>query len=388
MDGPGGPRRPGPIGGLRPRPQRDPLKVGRGTNPAGVEDEHPTHAHVDLPPADPAYRPPDLGARIDKLLHDDAKPHRTQTLFPYLFIRAVPGDHGARPLWEPIVCWESCDIHLMPAGAGPFDFTQTVLQPVAGETYRVFVHVWNLGRMAAYGARLRAWWVEPGFFRGTPGPQYQPQYIGGTWLDLGDRDSGEAHRVVEIPTPWTVVMNNEAHECLLAAVECASDPWDGVLDANGHRHVAQRNLNLVAGAASAAHLVAILGRGLPRTFRSLQISRADVSRASLLGARERGLAGKGDARGDDARQGYVPGPATPPLLELRRGARGGLQVVSGPDLKTMSVKELPALLAGALGVGGLTGAEVEKQLGGPALIRFAVTDAKGTSGGYSILFTA
>jgi hypothetical protein len=31
------------------------------------------------------------------------------------------------------------------------------LHPVAGQTYRIFVHVWNLGRFAAFGARLRAW---------------------------------------------------------------------------------------------------------------------------------------------------------------------------------------------------------------------------------------
>ena len=99
------------------------------------------------------------------------------------------------------MCWESCDIHLMPDVAGPFDFTQTVANPVAGSTYRVFVHVWNLGRLGAYAARLRAWWIEPGFFDGTANPLYTPHFIGGTYFDLGDRDTPLSHRQSRSPRP-------------------------------------------------------------------------------------------------------------------------------------------------------------------------------------------
>ena len=65
---------------------------------------------------------------LTRLGREDRPRHRTQTLFPYLFIRAVPGDRGKRPLWEPTPFWESCDIHLLPVEAAKFDFSKTVLQ--------------------------------------------------------------------------------------------------------------------------------------------------------------------------------------------------------------------------------------------------------------------
>src|SRR4051794_7767047 len=78
----------------------------RGTNPSGAEDEHPTSKHAELPTADPAYRQSDTNQKIDLRLREDKPRRRTQTLFPYLLIRAFPGDTGARrpPLWPPIVC--------------------------------------------------------------------------------------------------------------------------------------------------------------------------------------------------------------------------------------------------------------------------------------------
>src|SRR5437870_3430568 len=116
-----------------PRLDLDEDAKQRGTNQKGEEDEHVKNPHADLPPVDPNYRQSDTNKRIDYLLREDRPRHRTQTLFPYLFIRAVPGDRGGgRPLWPPTACWESCDIHLLPVGAGKFDFTKAVLQPVTG----------------------------------------------------------------------------------------------------------------------------------------------------------------------------------------------------------------------------------------------------------------
>src|SRR5262249_39823025 len=99
----------------------------RGTNQKGEEDEHVENSHAELPPVNDNYRQSDTNQRIDLWLREDKPRRRTQTLFPYLFIRAVPGDRGARPLWPPTIGWESCDIHLLPAGAGQFDFAKTVL---------------------------------------------------------------------------------------------------------------------------------------------------------------------------------------------------------------------------------------------------------------------
>jgi hypothetical protein len=388
-----------------PRLKPDADAEQRGTNPAGQDDEHPKNKHADLPPRDPNYQQSDTNQKIDQRLREDKPRRRTQTLFPYLLIRAFPGDRGARqpPLWPPTVCWESCDLHLLPAGGGSFDFGRTVLQPVAGQAYRVFVHAWNLGRFAAYGVRLRAWWVEPGFFNGTSDPRYQPHFIGGAYVDLGDRDSRESHRLVEIQPAWTVVMNNDAHECLMATIECAADPWDGVLDSNSHRHVAQRNLNLVAGATSLAPLVATLGRAMTKRQRQLVITSAAVGRTNFIGANERGLAKSVEAPGGWNNDGIVPGPDNRPVATVRAGVGGwrsyelsarrrlpmartrlGPGTLIGGSLE----KALPDLLQDKLGVPDLNGATVAAALspgGGASMLRFSATDRSGKSMGYSII---
>ena len=229
---------------------------------------------------------------------------------PFLFVRAVPGDlGGGRPIWPPVPCWESCDIHLLPSGAGGFDFSKTVLKPVAGQTYRVFVHVWNLGRFAAYGARLRAWWVEPGFFNGTKDPRYTPHFIGGTYFDLGDRDSGRSHQLIEVQPSWTVQMNQPAHECLIVAVDCATDPWDGSMDANRRRHVAQRNLNLVVGSDDLAPLVAQLG-AMFGAGQQLVVAASSVKAADLTGAARRDLSSQRDIPHGWDHSALAPGPRT------------------------------------------------------------------------------
>ena len=389
-----------------PRDQHDELTADedaaqRGTNEQGNEDTHTTDDHSELPKEDPNYRPHDTSARIEQMLREDKPRDRTQTLFPYLLIRAVPGDRGARPLWEPTVCWESCDIHLMPVGQ-PFDFTQTILKPVVGSTYTVFVHVWNLGRTAAYGARLRVWWIEPGFFNGTPDPRYQPHFIGGSYFDLGDRDSGESHRLIEVNAPWTVTGNLPAHECLMAAVECATDPWDGVLDSNGHRHVGQRNLDLVAGAQSLTPTLAALLSKFGKTDTRLTISHAGVGKAPLQGAFERGLSKSRESmKGWDHGGLTFEGSATPLAAVVRD--KGGLHFnalhktervgrppkpVRGTIIKTPLAKALPVLLERELGIADLTAASVLAALGSPTaprVLRVVVADSEHREAGYSIV---
>ena len=157
-----------------------------------------------MPRPNRRYRPSETAKRAQELLQSNKPKRRTQTLFPYLIIRTAPGDAGARPISPPAMPWECCDIHLIPAGIGAFDFGQTLLKPLPGETYRVFVHIWNLGRFSAYGARLRVWSVEPGFYRGQAGTTYHPKYIGGAYFNLDDRDGTNSHRLVELTRPWTV----------------------------------------------------------------------------------------------------------------------------------------------------------------------------------------
>jgi len=377
----------------------------RGTTQKDEEDAHTENPHRELPPVDPAFRPSDTGMRIDRLLREDKPRRRPQTLFPYLLVRAVPGDRGARPLWPPTVCWESCDIHLVPVNAGAFDFGKTVLQPVAGQTYRVFVHIWNLGRFAAFGGRLRVWWVEPGWFMGTSDPRYQPHFIGGAYFDLGDRDSQEAHRLVEVSPPWTAVMNNGGHECLIAAVECATDPWDGQMYANTHRHVAQRNVNLIAGAVSLTPLVSRLGGMMSKRETQLLITHSSISRTNFVGAHERGLARGREAPAGWDHSGLVFGNENRPIAAVRGvgdamrffdlthlgrvplpGARFGQGIAMPHGID----RELPVLLARTLGVRDLTGARIAAALtadGASRVLRFIVTDIQGRSMGYSVAAT-
>jgi hypothetical protein len=377
----------------------------RGATQKGGDDRNVKNPHVELPPFDSNFRPLDLGAKIESRLREDKPRRRTQTLFPYLFTRAVPGDRGARPgpLWPPTVCWESCDIHLMPAGAGAFDFTKTVLQPVAGQSYRVFVHVWNLGRFAAYGARLRAWWVEPGFFNGTTDPRYQPHFIGGAYFDLGDRDSAQSHRLIEVTTPWKVVMNNDAHECLITAVECATDPWDGVMDANTHRHVAQRNVNLVEGSASIVTVVGRLGSLMSKGDTLLLITHSSVGRTNFVGAHERGVSVSSEAAAGWNHSGLAFGNENRPIAAVRPG-RDRMQYFDLGHLGQLPLprsglgkgipvthgleRELPILLGKTLRMDDPSGASAAAALGGlgaASVIRFVTTDSAGKSMGYSVV---
>jgi hypothetical protein len=218
------------------------------------------------PKPDPSWVPDaavidTLKGRLHELGGDRPRPHREDVL-PYLLIRAyAPGDRAVRPTWPPIPCWLSPDIQLIEASwTGPFRADLAVGEPEAGRTYRVFVHVWNLGLLTAAGVHVRAWHTAPGFFGGQPG--VTPQLIGGTFVDLPPRTAAGAHQVVEVQPPWAIPTTLTGHECLLASAGCPTDPWAGSLDANGDRHVGQRNLTILAGSSSAAGLLGQLGEAL------------------------------------------------------------------------------------------------------------------------------
>ena len=61
-----------------------------------------------------------------------------------------------------------------------------------GVPYDVWVHVWNLGQFQATGVRVSARLQAPGM--------PDPQYLGGTTIDLGDRASDRAHAMVKAAT--------------------------------------------------------------------------------------------------------------------------------------------------------------------------------------------
>lgn len=196
----------------------------------------------------------------------ERRPHREDVL-PYLLIRATaPGDRGQRPLWPPTPSWLSPDILLMDAAnAGPFEPGHIVNSPQAGRSYRVFVHVWNLGLLPAIGVLVRAWHVRPGYFAADGlDESYTPEPIGAAFVDLTARTAPGAHALVELQTPWVIDAALTGHECLLASATCPADAWEGVLDANHDRHVGQRNLTVLGPGESLRTILEVLGAQVRR----------------------------------------------------------------------------------------------------------------------------
>jgi hypothetical protein len=160
-------------------------------------------------------------------------------------MRANAGDLGARPVAGPF--WESPDILLL-AGVDP---AQAPDQPPAlgqtasaGKPNTLYAHVWNFGRSSAPNVVVEFSWCDPRLGINPDGIHL----IGVTVISLGDRSSGQNHRIVKCPVAWFPTFVNGGHECLLVRVwDESSDglgapPWDAALN----RHVAQRNIHVVA----------------------------------------------------------------------------------------------------------------------------------------------
>lgn len=254
---------------------------------------------------DPSWEPdPDAAGPWRELIKEWGGEHRPsrEDVLPYLLIRAfAPGDRAARPIWPPTRSWLSPDILLIDdAWTGLFDPSRVVVSPTAGRSYRLFVHVWNLGLLPAVGVHVRAWYVAPGFFGGQPGA-YTPELIGGAFLDLAPRTAPGAHRLAEIMPAWPIPAHLTGHQCLLASVECPADRWSGVLDANADRHVGQRNLTILAGDADLApllgHLGDVLGNGelLEVTLEAKQRQMVTFG-VPIVGGQHLFVAGKWDER--------------------------------------------------------------------------------------------
>lgn len=178
-------------------------------------------------------------------------PRTKLAVCPILFIRANPGDFGARPVAG--VFWESPDIFIAPgiapaaAPAIPADLGG-VAQANADNT--VYAHVWNLGLGAAVGTLVEFYWFNPtlGFKEG------EQNLIGFKTVDLGPRGGAGSHMVVKCPNSWKATYLNGGHECLVVRVsQIPSDPlsvppWD----ASQNRHIGQRNIHVMTAAEAAA----------------------------------------------------------------------------------------------------------------------------------------
>jgi hypothetical protein len=384
----------------RARPRRLTKKqdaAERGKDPEGAVG---APVPPEFPPEDPGWEPdPHIVEPWIGLIREHGREHRPnrEDVLPYLLIRAfAPGDRARRPVWPPTPSWLSPDILLIDASwTGPFRADRVVANPTAGRTYRVFVHVWNLGLLAAAGVHVRAWHVDPGFFGGAPGV-YTPVLIGGAFVDLAPRTAPGAHQIVEMQPPWPIPSNLTGHECLLAAADCPADRWNGILDANADRHVGQRNLSILTGTMTLQPLLATLSAMVGEAgFLEVSLESADPRGTIRYGVPIRGGQHLFVATGRGERLLILPttqlvalfGEQPPDLSEAgtaarlfaRYGRRAGEVLESG---------SLDDALTWLLDAGDLEAATVARALGGEGrshTLHLAAFDRAGTpTGGYSV----
>ena len=188
---------------------------------------------------------------------------RQDGIWPYLIIRAFPGDYGVRsPALN--VFWESPDILVVNGIVTTLEGNTPTLHPVSEVPHTIFVRVWNLGRLPAIGVRLRVYWANPSFSFDDPSSPGYPHHIGAISLNLSDRYQPGSHTVVRLRIPWVPTFVNNGHECLLAKVDSFSDRTGPGFDANIDRHVGQRNLFLAAQQDDLTSLIDSLGLSLQK----------------------------------------------------------------------------------------------------------------------------
>lgn len=152
----------------------------------------------------------------------------------FVYIRTNPADDGTEPLPPNLPCWVSPDI--------------TIIQPggirggeaVAGQLNQVEVIVTNAGGLDAIDAYVEAFVADPS----TSFTPATATLVGGDYLSIPGYNTGT------IAFPWTPLSADVGHRCLLARVclllppDCYKDPT--VFDVVGDRHVAQRNISVIA----------------------------------------------------------------------------------------------------------------------------------------------
>jgi hypothetical protein len=154
---------------------------------------------------------------------------------PYLLIRYAVGDVGDRPVsYPPTVTWESPDVWVTnPQGV--------VDQPVAGQPNQVSAQVTNLGLQQSTNAAVSFWWVNPSLGQSPS----TANLIATTFATIPPMTS----QTVNCPQPWVPILENDGHECILAAAyDPVFDPdplLQTTLDPSTDRHIGQKNETLI-----------------------------------------------------------------------------------------------------------------------------------------------
>jgi hypothetical protein len=236
---------------------------------------------------------------------------RADLQLPFLFMRANPGDLGARPVVN-APFWESPDIFIL-AGVDPAsapDIPPALGQVAqAGQPNTIYAHVWNFGNASANEVLVEFYWVNPALGISAD----SVNLISQTVTAIGAKGSGNAHVMVKCPEAWVPTFINGGHECLLVRVwDNPSDlPGQPPFDASWNRHIAQRNIHVNAPGMTTAKALGLKPAGLALQ-QPILIKVGPLFGAPATVAIER------------------VAPSTVPWLQLRTGTRGVFPVMAPP----------------------------------------------------------
>lgn len=255
----------------------------------------------------------------------------------FVLIRDTGSDDGSAPLPPGVPFWISPDIVVTPPGGSPGGPAQ------AGAVNDLRVSVTNRGGITAYNAQLEVFLADPS----TAFTPATADLLASTYVTL------PGYNVTDVSLPWSPTASQAGHRCLLARVssvltgDAVANP--AVFDVPGDRHVAQRNIAVVAMAEAQKtgfHFLVtnplgdraafFLRAGAPRLSRRLEA----LARGSLCGLAQFGRARVGvkltanaQAPAEDLRFDLPLGTSPLDRRLGQDGGRlgGGREVVIAPD---------------------------------------------------------
>lgn len=140
-------------------------------------------------------------------------------------------------------------------------------QPIAGQGAYLWARVGNTGSTDANGVRVDFYWANPAL----QVTRSNATFVGSAYADVAAGGSQEALCLV----PWTPVIVNGGHECLVAVANHPGDPLPSPLpdafDPPSYRQVAQKNLTVLVASMHAMTLPLTIS-GLQRSEKHVRIS--------------------------------------------------------------------------------------------------------------------
>lgn len=139
--------------------------------------------------------------------------------------------------------------------------------PIAGQTAYLWAHVANTGNTAANSVRVDFYWANPAL----QVTRSNATLVGSAYADVPAGGTQDALCLV----PWTPVIVNDGHECLVAVANHTGDPLPNPLpdafDPPTYRQVAQLNLTVLVASMHTA-MITITVSGLLRADKAVTLT--------------------------------------------------------------------------------------------------------------------